>query len=322
MISQSSKLPSKNDSILLSLVVPVFNEEESVSIFVSEIKKIFSSKKLINTEIIFVNDGSHDNTLDILLRLYKENSHVRVVDLSRNFGKEAALTAGLNFSKGDIVVPIDVDLQEPPEIILDMIEKWYEGYEVVLAKRIDRTADTWFKRTSAKWFYKFHNWISVIAIPENVGDFRLMDRKVVDALDGLTESNRFMKGLFAWLGFKTAVIEFKRTDRENGATKFNGFRLLALAIDGITSFSIAPLRLWTYLGCLIAIFSFVFIIYILIQFFLLGVEVPGYASLIIAVTFLGGLQLIGIGILGEYLGRVFLESKKRPIYVVRDTYNI
>jgi len=319
--SQHSIIQKKTkDEIFLSLVVPVFNEEENINIFVNKIKKTFAQEKLININIIFVNDGSDDNTLDRLIKLHEENNNISVVDLSRNFGKEAALTAGLDISKGDVIVPIDVDLQHPPEIIFKMLEKWCEGYEVVLAKRAYRSSETWFKRTSANWFYKINNWISEITVPEDVGDFRLMDRKVVDAMAKLPESKRFMKGLFAWIGFKTTVVEFEQNERMNGATKFSGFRLLALAIEGLISFSIAPLRLWTYLGCLIAGLSFIYVITILAQSFIFGITVPGYASIIVAVTFLGGLQLIGLGMVGEYIGRVFIESKRRPVYVVRDIY--
>ncbi|MGC6518155.1 MAG: glycosyltransferase family 2 protein [Candidatus Puniceispirillaceae bacterium] len=305
---------------LLSLIVPVFNEAESVGVFVQTVNDIFDDIKSLRLEILFINDGSHDDTLDRLLALQKTNKHIRIVDLSRNFGKEAALTAGLVACKGDLVVPIDVDLQEPPEVILEMLEKWHEGYEVVLAKRVDRSSDTWLKRTSANLFYRIHNKIADPAIPENVGDFRLMDRKVVDALNQLPETKRFMKGLFAWIGFRTAIVEFERQGRAEGKTKFNGLRLFGLAIDGLTSFSVAPLRLWSYLGCLIAMTSFLFVMTILVRFFVFGVDVPGYASLIVAITFLGGLQLIGIGVLGEYLGRVFVESKRRPVFIVRHTY--
>jgi polyisoprenyl-phosphate glycosyltransferase len=308
------------EEVFLTLIVPVFNEEDNINIFVNEIKKTFSAEKLINFNIIFVNDGSHDGTLDLLVKLHQENNNICVIDLSRNFGKEAALTAGLDMSKGDVVVPIDVDLQHPPEIIFEMIEKWREGFEVVLAKRTNRSSETWFKKTSANWFYKINNWISEITVPEDVGDFRLMDRKVVDAMAMLPESKRFMKGLFAWIGFKTTVVEYEQNERMNGTTKFSGFRLMALAIEGLISFSIAPLRLWTYLGCMIAALSFIYVVVILSQFFIFGIAVPGYASLIVAVTFLGGLQLIGIGMLGEYLGRVFVESKRRPVYLVRDIY--
>jgi glycosyltransferase involved in cell wall biosynthesis len=307
-------------NIELSLVVPVFNESETVSLFTDRVKAVFGKFNDIKLEIIFINDGSSDDTLARLLELQKQNSEIRIVDLSRNFGKEAALTAGLNVASGHVVVPIDVDLQDPPEIILEMIGKWREGYDVVVGKRINRDSDTWDKRKSATWFYRIHNKISEPKIPENVGDFRLMDRSVVDALNKLPESRRFMKGLFAWVGFKTAAVEYARPERVAGTTKFNRWRLWNFALEGITSFSTYPLRIWTYLGVTVAFISFLFAIFMVLKVLIYGVDVPGYASVVVAVTFLGGLQLIGIGTIGEYLGRSFIESKRRPIYLVRRIY--
>lgn len=306
--------------ITMSLVVPVFNESKMISLFVDHVKSVFGQCNDIELEITFINDGSSDDTLARLLELQKRNSEIRIVDLSRNFGKEAALTAGLNIASGHVVVPIDVDLQDPPELILEMIEKWREGYDVVVGKRINRDSDTWAKRKTATWFYRIHNKISEPKIPENVGDFRLLDRSVVDALNALPESRRFMKGLFAWVGFKTATVEYVRPERVAGATKFNGWRLWNFALEGITSFSIDPLRLWTYVGGAVALASLLFALFIILRVLIYGIDVPGYASVIVAVTFLGGLQLIGIGIIGEYLGRTYIESKRRPIYIVRRIY--
>lgn len=306
--------------IKLSLVVPVFNESETVFLFTDRVKTVFSKSDDIRLEIIFINDGSSDDTLACLLELQKHNSEIRIVDLSRNFGKEAALTAGLNTASGDVVVPIDVDLQDPPELILQMIEKWREGYDVVVGKRINRDSDTWAKRKSAAWFYRLHNKISEPKIPENVGDFRLMDRSVVEALNTLPESRRFMKGLFAWVGFKTAIVEYARPERVAGTTKFNGWRLWNFALEGITSFSTDPLRIWLYLGGMVAFISLLFSIFIVLKVLIYGTDIPGYASVVVFVTFLGGLQLIGIGIIGEYLGRAYIESKRRPIYFVRRVY--
>ena len=220
------------ESIGLSFVVPVFNESETVSLFVERVKTVFDKFQAINLEIIFINDGSSDDTLIRLLDLQKQFDEIRIVDLSRNFGKEAALTAGLNIASGHVVVPIDVDLQDPPELVLQMIEKWREGYDVVVGKRVNRDSDTWAKRKSATWFYRIHNKISEPKIPENVGDFRLMDRSVVDALKALPESRRFMKGLFAWVGFKTVAVEYARPERIAGTTKFNGWRLWNFALEG------------------------------------------------------------------------------------------
>ena len=308
------------DSLKLSLVVPVYNECESVDLFVDRVKNVFDTVAAIDLNIVFVNDGSTDDTLERLIELQQENPTLRIVDLSRNFGKEAALTAGLEAASGQAVVPIDVDLQDPPELILEMIGKWREGFDVVVGERINRDSDSWAKRKSATWFYRIHNKISDPQIPENVGDFRLMDRAVVDALNELPESRRFMKGLFAWVGFRTTAIQYVRTERVAGTTKFNGWRLWNLALEGITSFSTEPLRIWTYLGGVVAAVSFLFIIFIVLKVLIDGIDVPGYASVVVAVTFFGGLQLIGIGIIGEYLGRSYIESKRRPIYLVRRIY--
>ena len=311
----SSELP-----VELSLVVPVFNEAKAVDFFMAKVSEVFSSCATVRLELVFVNDGSTDDTLERLLQHQKKDSRVVIVDLSRNFGKEAALTAGLQIAKGQAVVPIDVDLQDPPEIIHNMISKWQEGYEVVLGRRINRNRDSWAKRASANWFYRLHNKIANPKLPENVGDFRLMDRCVVDALKELPESRRFMKGLFAWVGFRTAYVDYDRAARIADTSKFNGWKLWNFALEGMTSFSTDPLRIWTYVGALVSLISFLFAIVIVLKVLLYGIDVPGYASLMVAVTFLGGLQLIGIGILGEYLGRTYIESKRRPVFVVRRIY--
>lgn len=307
-------------SLRLSLVVPVFNEEESIGPFMTRINQVFPVPGPTQVEFIFVNDGSTDATLDRLLALQQQDRRIMVVDLSRNFGKEAALTAGLRAATGRVVVPIDADLQDPPEVIHDMLARWREGYEVVLGHRAHRRHDTWRKRTSANWFYRLHNRIADTRLPENVGDFRLMDRKVVDALNQLPESRRFMKGLFAWVGFRTIAVDYDRPERVAGETKFNGWRLWNFALEGLTSFSTEPLRVWTYVGSFVSLISFLFAVFIAVRVLLYGVDVPGYASLMVAVTFLGGLQLIGIGVLGEYLGRTYLEAKQRPVYIIRNIY--
>lgn len=304
----------------LSLVVPVYNEEETVALFVDRVNEVFAHNPSIQLELVFVNDGSSDSTLTCLLTLQRENPSLKIVDLSRNFGKESALTAGLQAATGQVVVPIDVDLQDPPELILEMINKWREGSDVVLGRRVNRDTDSWVKRVTATWFYRTHNKIADPQIPENVGDFRLMDRAVVDALNQLPESRRFMKGLFAWVGFRTTSVSYARRERVAGATKFNGWRLWNFALEGVTSFSAAPLKIWTYLGAFVASVSLIFAAYIIVRVSVYGVDTPGYASVMVAVTFLGGLQLIGIGIIGEYLGRTYLESKRRPIYLIRQIY--
>jgi len=317
---QPSGLMRNSARTRLSLVVPVYNEAESIALFLDAIHRIFASQTGLDVELVFVNDGSQDDTLDRLLESQGKDARIKIVDLSRNFGKEAALSAGLQVATGEVVVPIDVDLQDPPELIPAMLEKWREGYEVVLGKRVNRDSDSWSKRISARFFYRIHNLIAEPGLPENVGDFRLMDRKVVEALNQLPESRRFMKGLFAWVGFRTAVLDYVRPGRAAGATKFNGWRLWNFALEGFTSFSTSPLRVWTYIGCLVATMALGFATFIAIRVFVQGVDVPGYASLMVAITFLGGLQLIGIGVIGEYLGRTYIESKHRPIYIVRHIY--
>lgn len=304
----------------LSLVVPVFNEAETIKLFIERIYQVFQSQPLVRLEFIFVNDGSTDCTLEILLEIQKGDSQIRVIDLSRNFGKESALTAGLQVARGQVIVPIDVDLQDPPELIPEMISKWQEGYDVVLGRRVNRDSDSLTKRTSASWFYRIHNKISSTKLPEDVGDFRLMDRRVAAALNELPESRRFMKGLFAWVGFRTTFVDYTRSKRIAGETKFSGWRLWNFALEGVTSFSTDPLRVWTYLGLTVSSISFMFAIFIAMKVLFYGIDVPGYASLMVAVTFLGGLQLIGIGILGEYLGRTYIESKRRPLFIIRHIY--
>jgi polyisoprenyl-phosphate glycosyltransferase len=308
------------DKPLISIVAPFLNEGDVVDYFYHTLIPVLESIRDIRFEVICVNDGSSDNTLEKLLFIMKRDPRIRVLDLSRNFGKEAALTAGIDEACGDAVIPIDADLQDPPSLIPLLIERWRDGYEVVLAKRIDRSLDSFIKRKTAELFYRFHNSISDTAVPENVGDFRLMDRVAVEALRNLPERRRFMKGLFAWVGFKTTAIDYVREPRAAGQTKFSGWKLWNLALEGITSFSTVPLRFWTYFGSAVALTAFAYGLFIILRTFLRGVDVPGYASLLTVVLFLGGIQLIGIGVLGEYLGRIYIETKRRPIYVVRARY--
>ncbi|WP_249582809.1 glycosyltransferase family 2 protein [Pseudomonas viridiflava] len=303
----------------ISLISPFYNEEKGVQAFFQRINEVFAPlAERYDLEVIAINDGSRDRTYDELVKAKAANDYLTVVDLSRNFGKEAAISAGLDFATGDAVIPIDSDLQHPPEVILELIEKWEEGAEVVLAKRVDRETDRAIQKFTANSFYKLHNRISDIDIPADVGDFRLMDRKVVEALKTLPETRRFMKGLFAWVGFRTTTIEYKVAPREHGTTSFNTWKLWNFALEGITSFSSAPLRVWTYLGCAVSAFSFLYAAYLLIKTIFFGIDTPGYASIMITVLFASGVQLIGIGVLGEYVGRIFAESKKRPVYIVRD----
>lgn len=272
-------------------------------------------------EYIFIDDGSTDGTLTRLRELAASGMPVQVIELSRNFGKEAALSAGIDHADGDAVIPIDVDLQDPPGLIAEMIAKWEAGWEVVLAVRSDRSSDTLAKSQSARLFYWLHNRFSTPRIPANCGDFRLMDKVVVAALRRLPESQRFMKGLFAWVGFRTTSVSYIRESRSAGESKFNVARLLDFAIQGFTSFSLAPLRLWHLLGLLVSLLSLAFATVIIIRVLIYGIDVPGYASLMVVVLFLGGLQLIGIGVLGEYLGRSYFEAKRRPVYIVRKVHS-
>lgn len=304
----------------LSIVCPMHNEEESLAFFFARLLPVLESLGE-PFEVICVNDGSLDATLERLFALQQQESRIRVLDLSRNFGKEAALTCGIDHACGDAVIPIDADLQDPPELIVEMVRLWRQGFDVVLAQRVNRSTDHILKRKTAEWFYRLHNAISEPAIPHNVGDFRLMDRKVVEALKLLPERQRFMKGLFAWVGFRQAVIPYAREARQAGESKFSGWRLWNFALEGITSFSTAPLRVWTYLGLAIALSAFIFGAFIVGRAILFGRDLPGYASLITVVLFLGGVQLIGMGVLGEYLGRIYNETKGRPIYIVRDSHN-
>ncbi|EIM63440.1 glycosyltransferase family 2 protein [Desulfobacter postgatei] len=305
--------------VSLSIICPCFNEEGTIKMFLEKLIPIMQNVQR-PYEIIFINDGSTDNTLNVLLKAKSKNPQIRILNLSRNFGKEAALTAGLEHAMGEVVIPIDADLQHPPEIIIEFIKKWEDGFDVVVGKRTVRTGEGVIKKLTAKYFYKFHNQISDVEIPYNVGDFRLMSRKVIEALKRLPENQRFMKGLFAWVGFNTAVVEYEQAPRAAGKTSYNGLKLWDFALDGITSFSTLPLRIWMYIGFLISFLSFLYGSTIVINTLILGVDTPGYASMITVILFLGGIQLIGIGILGEYIGRIYKETKKRPLYIIEKEY--
>lgn len=303
----------------LSLIVPVFNEELSLEIFFSKLLKVMENYKG-KLEIIIVNDGSTDNTKNRVLSYVEKFPFIKLINFSRNFGKEAAITAGVDHSEGDVVIPIDVDLQDPPELILSMIEKWAEGYDIVYAHRSRRASDSFIKRNSAEWFYRIFNWISDIHMPSNVGDFRLMDRKVINALKLLPERSRFNKGLFAWVGFSSATISYERTGRAEGKSRWSLWKLWNFALDGIFSFSMIPLRVWSYVGAFVAGFAFLYIGFLVTRVVLFGIDVPGYASLMTVVLFFGGIQLLSIGILGEYIGRIFIETKSRPIYIIESIF--
>ncbi len=305
---------------LVSLVVPFYNEGDGVAAFYRAIRPILDGVAGIEFEVVCVDDGSGDDTLPRLLALLAGDARIRVIELSRNFGKEAALTAGIDAAIGDAVIPLDADLQDPPELIPAMIAQWQRGYDVVLARRVDRSGDSFLKRSTANLFYKLHNRISDLKIPENVGDFRLMSRAAIEAIKRLPERQRFMKGLFAWVGFRTCTVDYVRQVRVAGSSKFSGWKLWNFAIEGFTGFSTAPLKVWMYLGGVGATCALLYAAYIISRTLIHGIDVPGYASLLVVVLFLGSIQLISVGVLGEYVGRIYLESKQRPTYIVRQQH--
>ncbi|GAA0259830.1 glycosyltransferase family 2 protein [Rhodanobacter caeni] len=305
---------------VVSLVVPFYNEGATIEMFFDAITSAIDNIDAVEFEIVCIDDGSKDDTLARLLAVSRSDSRVRVIELSRNFGKEAALTAGLDAAIGDAVIPMDADLQDPPELLVQMIDRWRQGADVVLARRTDRHGDSMAKRGTANLFYRIHNRVSHVEIPSNVGDFRLMNRASVDALKRLPERQRFMKGMFAWIGFRTEVVDYMRPARASGTSKFTGWKLWNFALEGFTSFSSVPLRIWTYIGLCGTLLTLSYLAFIVIRTIIYGIDVPGYASLLVSILFLGSLQLLSIGILGEYIGRIYMESKQRPLYVVRQTY--
>ncbi|MGU3471606.1 glycosyltransferase family 2 protein [Paenibacillus sp. D51F] len=305
----------------ISVVAPMYNEGSNIQYFYERLSAVLLRLHM-EYEIICVNDGSKDDTWDRLKQLSLQDSRIKAIDLSRNFGKEIAMTAGIDFSRGDIVVPIDADLQDPPELIPDMIEKWREGYDVVYATRIKREGETRMKKLTAHLFYRTIRKMTKIDIPADTGDFRLMSRPVVDALKQLKEHHRFMKGLFSWVGFKQTSIPYLRDSRHSGKSSFNFWKLWNFAIEGITSFTFAPLQLFTYFGVAVSFASFLYAIFMIIRTTLYGNPVPGYPSLMVAILFFSGVQLMTLGIIGEYIGRIYNESKRRPLYLTRESVGI
>ncbi|MFL6768656.1 MAG: glycosyltransferase family 2 protein [Sphingomicrobium sp.] len=313
------------NSVEFSLIIPVKDEEAAIGPCLERIIPILEAiddPAARSFEILFVDDGSTDATLEVIRKANAADPRVCGISLSRNFGKEAALTAGLDVARGHAVVPLDVDLQDPPEALPKMIAQWRAGFDVVYGVRDNRETDSLPKRLTADLYYRAHNWLSDDKIPEHAGDFRLLDRKVVDVIRRMPERNRFMKGLFAWAGFKQAAVLYHREERKVGKTKYNYWKLWTLAIDGITSASTLPLRVWSYLGAIVALGALGYAVYIIVVTLTSGINVPGYASLMVAVLFLGGLQLLSLGVLGEYVGRILTETKQRPLYIVRDTVGI
>jgi len=303
---------------VLSIIIPVYNEREVLPLCLQRLNAVI--KQLgASTEILFVDDGSQDGGAEYLAgQAAGEASSIRIVRLSRNFGKEAALTAGLEFARGEAVIILDADLQDPPELIPEMVEQWRKGIDVVLMQRSSRAGESWFKRTSAHLFYRLLQHLSSSPIPTDTGDFRLLSRRAVEALNQLPERNRYMKGLFAWIGMPTVILKYDRAPRAAGSSKWGYLGLLQLAIEGITSFSIRPLR-WTMgLGMVAALIGAAFGLWIVFKAVFMGDPVQGYPSLIAIITFLGGIQLLAVGIVGEYVGKTYMETKQRPNYLVRD----
>ncbi|WP_448786200.1 glycosyltransferase family 2 protein [Brucella intermedia] len=301
----------------ITVIVPVMNEEEMISHFLSEFSE--QTKNVdANFDFLFIDDGSTDRTIEILVQTQLVDPRVHFIKLSRNFGKEAAMTAGLDNVKAEAAIIMDVDLQDPPEIIGEMVRLWKAGYDTVYGVRISRLEDTVAKRVTARLFYRLFNVSSHVSIPADVGDFRLISRRVIDTLKLLPERNRFMKGLLAWPGFLSVGVPYERPSRAKGTTKFNFWKLWNFALDGITSFSTWPLRIWSYIGGVIALVSLLYMIFIMVKTILFGSDWPGYASIMSAILFFGSLQFISIGVLGEYIGRMYIETKNRPIYVIEE----
>lgn len=303
-------------SDVISIVVPAYNEADAIAEFNRRLSDV-RAKLLEKSEVIYVNDGSCDDTLAILRLLHERDPTISIVNLSRNFGKEIALTAGLDHSRGDAVILIDADLQDPPELIPTLIKHWREdNADVVFARRCSRGGESWFKKTTAYAFYRVINAVSRQRVPVDTGDFRLLSRRAVGAITMLRERHRFMKGLFAWIGFRQVAVPYERERRVAGATKWNYWRLWNLSLEGITSFTITPLKVSTYIGLFTATLAVLYGTYMIGRTILFGNPVPGYPSLLVIILFLGGIQLVSLGIIGEYVGRIFNETKQRPLYLV------
>ncbi|MEO1401501.1 MAG: glycosyltransferase family 2 protein [Cyanobacteria bacterium J06635_1] len=309
----------ESPKIELSVVVPLYCEESNIDHLFERLETVILGLD-VAYEIVCVDDGSHDNTLGRLIDHHSRNPNIKVVALSRNYGKELALTAGIDYAQGQAVVPIDADLQDPPELIGALLDKWREGYDVVYARRRTRRGESWLKQLTANGFYRVIGRMSQVPIPEDTGDFRLLDCRVVEALKTLPERTRFMKGLFAWVGYKQTFVTYDRAPRHSGQTKWNYWKLWNFAVDGITSFSTTPLKVWSYVGLGFSMIAFAYASFLVLRTLIRGIDVPGYASLMVAVLFLGGVQLMSLGIIGEYLARVYEEVKGRPLYLVREFY--
>lgn len=307
-------------NFLLSIVIPVYNEKQNIQPLIKRIEKIIRPYRY---EIIFVNDGSSDGTDEEIKKIAGNSKEIKLVTFNRNFGHQVALSCGYQYSKGDCVISLDADLQDPPEIIPEMIQNWKDGAKIVYAKRKKRDGDSFFKKITARWFYTFINFLSDVPIPQEVGDFRLLDRKVVDFLNDLTEQSRFLRGLVVWSGYPAKFVEFDRERRHSGTTHYSISKMVNFALDGITSFSTKPLRLATYAGFCTGSIGFLGIIYgILGRIFLPSYWVTGWTALFVGIMFLGGVQLITIGIIGEYMSKIYKEVQKRPQYIIKEKINI
>lgn len=302
----------------ITILVPCYNEEKSLPMLHVRLATLMDSMTAYKWELLLVNDGSSDKTMDVVRELRAMDSRVCYIDLSRNFGKERAMLAGMDHATGDCMVIMDADLQDPPEVIPEMIKHWEDGWEDVYARRVSRGKESWLRRKLSLCYYSVLQKTTKVDVLQNVGDFRLIDRKCIDALKQMRECERYTKGLFSWMGFKKKEITFDRHDRAAGESSFNFFKLMLLGIDGITSFTTAPLRFATVLGFAVSVFAFIYMCYVLVKTLVWGDPVAGYPTLIIVILFLGGVQLISLGIIGEYLGRIFNETKDRPVYIVRE----
>ena len=299
-------------------MIPAYNEEKVLPLLFKRLDNLAKNNEDYNFEFLFINDGSKDRTIDLIRQKSSKDARVSYIDLSRNFGKERAMLAGFDYAKGDAMVIIDADLQDPPELIPKMIKLWEDGYDDVYAKRKSREGETWLKKSTSQWFYSILDKLSSVEIQRDTGDFRLLDRRAVEALKTLRESNRYTKGMFSWIGFKKKEIFYDRDPRAAGETKWNYPKLINLAIEGITSFTTAPLRFSTYMGFIISVFAFLWSAYLIIRKLFFSVDMTGYTSIMAAILLLGGVQLIAVGIIGEYIGRIFIETKDRPVYFTQE----
>ena len=302
----------------VTILIPCYNEEQSIPLLYQELSSLIDNHQAYDWEILFVNDGSKDNTIHLIKQLSHQDHRIAYVDLSRNFGKEAAMLAGFDYATGDCMVIMDADLQHPPHLIPEMLKYWEEGYDDVYAKRTTRGKESWLRKNLSLLYYKLLQKTTRVEILQNVGDFRLLDRKCIDTLKQLRESERYTKGMFCWIGFNKKEIEFEQGDRVAGQTSWNYLGLFNLAIEGITSFTIAPLRLSTMIGIIVSLIAFIYMCVIIAKTLIWGEDVQGFPTLMVVILFLGGVQLLSLGIIGEYLGRIFHETKNRPVYVVKE----